>query len=292
MFCLISSDCVATSRPPTVARARSRRQQAAQHADGGGFARAVGAEEAEDFAAADVELTSIHGDEIAEALDQVAISTAGILHLSGGMLAQLLLRTSAMNTSSSDGTMALKRDDGDALRVQLLRASVPGVQEQMQIGAGRLHRQHAGLRFEQVSGGALIGGFDFVADLLRSCVSAPCGVSQRIMRPWCIKPDAIAALGFIQIGGGDENRQAVAHQLIENGPEIAARNRIDAVGGLVQKQHLRLVQQRAHQRQLLFHAAGEIAGAARAERLHARHAQQALASARSRSVFEMPNRSA
>ena len=34
--------------------AGGRLQQAAEHADGGGFARAVGAEEAEDFAAADV----------------------------------------------------------------------------------------------------------------------------------------------------------------------------------------------------------------------------------------------
>ena len=84
------------------------------------------------------------------------------------------------------------------------------------------------------------------------------GVSQRIRRPAIHQADAIGALGFVQIRRRHEHRQAVLHQLIENRPEIAARNRIDAIGRLVQKQHARLVQQRAHQRQLLLHAARKL----------------------------------
>src|SRR5689334_964507 len=44
-----------------------RRQEAAKHADGGGFARAVGAEEAEDFAAADLKGNMVGGRESAVA---------------------------------------------------------------------------------------------------------------------------------------------------------------------------------------------------------------------------------
>ena len=51
---------------------------------------------------------------------------------------------------------------------------------------------------------------------------------------------------------------------------------IDAVGRFVEKQHLRVMQQGAHERQLLLHAAGKIGGPAVAERLHARHAEQLL----------------
>src|SRR5258708_2166124 len=68
--------------------------------------------------------------------------------------------------------------------------------------------------------------------------------------------DAIRALGFVEISGADENGEPVLDQLVENRPEIATRDGIDAVGRFVEKQHARLVQQRAHQRQLLFHAAG------------------------------------
>ena len=79
--------------------ARSGLQQAAQHANGGGFARAVRAQESEDFAAADVEIDMIHGDEIAEALHQVVDFDGIRLH------ALSAFRIRPMNTSSSDGTI-------------------------------------------------------------------------------------------------------------------------------------------------------------------------------------------
>ena len=47
--------------------AAGRPQQAAQHADGGGLARAVGAQEAEDLARLDAEGQVVHGDEVTEA---------------------------------------------------------------------------------------------------------------------------------------------------------------------------------------------------------------------------------
>ena len=70
--------------------------------------------------------------------------------------------------------------------------------------------------------------------------------------------DAMAALGFIQIGSGQQDRQPLGGQVRERVPEFAARNRIDARGRLVEQQHPRLRHQRAGQRQLLLHAAAEL----------------------------------
>ena len=55
--------------------AGGRLEQAAQHADGGGFARAIGPEEAEDFAFGDGEIEMVDGDKIAERLMRLSITT-------------------------------------------------------------------------------------------------------------------------------------------------------------------------------------------------------------------------
>ena len=57
--------------PATSAPAGARPQQAAEDADDGRFAGAVGAEKAHDLAAADAKAHMIDGDEVAEALDQI-----------------------------------------------------------------------------------------------------------------------------------------------------------------------------------------------------------------------------
>ena len=65
------------------APAGSRCQQPAEHADDGGFARAVGSQKTEDFALGHLEGNVVHGHEIAEGLDQVANFKGGAV-LSGG----------------------------------------------------------------------------------------------------------------------------------------------------------------------------------------------------------------
>ena len=49
-----------------------RRDRAGEHADRRGLPAPVGAEEAEDLAARDVEVDAVHGGEVAEALGQAA----------------------------------------------------------------------------------------------------------------------------------------------------------------------------------------------------------------------------
>ena len=58
--------------------AASERQQPGEHLDDGGFAAAVGAEKAEDFALFDAEAHVVHGGEIAEAPDQMLRGDGGL----------------------------------------------------------------------------------------------------------------------------------------------------------------------------------------------------------------------
>ena len=88
------------------------------------------------------------------------------------------------------------------------------------------------------------------------------------------EPDAMAPLGFVEIGGRGENGDAFGEQGIENSPEVATRHRIDAVGRLVEQDHLGSVNQRADQAELLLHPAGKVPGQTAAEIAQAGRRQQ------------------
>ena len=90
------------------------------------------------------------------------------------------------------------------------------------------------------------------------------------------EPHAVAALGLVEIRGGDEDGYLLPQQLIKNPPKIPPRDRIDAVGRLVQEQHLGGVNQGAGQTQLLLHSARQIAGPASLERRQIAEGQQPL----------------
>ena len=77
---------------------------------------------------------------------------------------------------------------------------------------------------------------------------------------------AMASLGLVEIGGGDEDRHLLLLKLIENPPEIPPRHRINAVGRLVEEEYLGCVDQRAGQPEFLFHAAGQVARQAATKR--------------------------
>ena len=71
--------------------------------------------------------------------------------------------------------------------------------------------------------------------------------------------DAMAALGLVEVVGGDEDRDAGLREHVDQPPELPPRQRIDAAGRLVEEEDRRLVQDRAAERQPLAPAAGEIA---------------------------------
>src|SRR5574340_443298 len=98
-----------------------------------------------------------------------------------------------------------------------------------------------GFQFQQQAGNAL---FQFLRGIALDQAAA------------MHQTDAGAALRFVEIGGGNKDRHAFLEHGVVDAPEIAPRHRIDAVGGFVEKQDFRLVDQRARQSQLLLHAAG------------------------------------
>src|SRR5882757_7962613 len=69
-----------------------------------------------------------------------------------------------------------------------------------------------------------------------------------------------AAFGFVHVMGGDEESDAVAGKLKEKIPELAARDGIDAGGGLIKKQELGFVEHGAAECEALLPSAGKLSG--------------------------------
>src|SRR4030065_504218 len=78
--------------------------------------------------------------------------------------------------------------------------------------------------------------------------------------------DAVATLGFVEVGSGNKNRHPFLQKVVENPPEVPAGNRIYAIGGFVEEQDLGGMHQSASQTQFLFHAPRKILGQAVAKR--------------------------
>jgi hypothetical protein len=67
---------------------------------------------------------------------------------------------------------------------------------------------------------------------------------------------------LLHIGGGDDDAHAgvTLADLVDQVPELAARERVDTGGGVVQDQEVGIMNQCAAKAQLLLHSAGELAG--------------------------------
>ena len=74
--------------------------------------------------------------------------------------------------------------------------------------------------------------------------------------------EPIEPLRLLHVGGGDHDahRRSPRADAVDQLPELPARQRVDAGGRLVEDQQVRIVDQRAAQRQLLLHAARQLAG--------------------------------
>jgi hypothetical protein len=89
---------------------------------------------------------------------------------------------------------------------------------------------------------------------------------------------SLATLGLIQVGGADHHRQLLrADQLIDDRPELAPRDGVDADGGLIEQQQFGYAHERAREAQLLLHAPRKPAGEPPQERSKTGHVQQLAA---------------
>jgi hypothetical protein len=91
------------------------------------------------------------------------------------------------------------------------------------------------------------------------------------------QPGAVATRRLVHGRCRDQDRHALRQKVVEKVPELAATHRVDAVGRLVEQEHLGLVEQRARERELLVHAAREGLGAPVLELGEARDGEEPLA---------------
>ena len=89
------------------------------------------------------------------------------------------------------------------------------------------------------------------------------GVPSATSRAAIHQREPIAVFRLVHVVGRDENRHAFGAHLLDQFPELPARDRIDARRRLVEKDDRRPMQHRASQRQPLLPSAGECAGQAR-----------------------------
>src|SRR4030095_11633396 len=123
----------------------------------------------------------------------------------------------------------------------------------------------------------------------RPCDDLDHRIGNEVSQPWGLvvgndpalveERHARAAFGFVEVRRGHQNRQSAREKLGEKLPELTARDGIDAGGRLVEHDQLRFVDERARQRELLFHAARQSVGQPAAKRRELRHVEQLVAPA-------------
>jgi hypothetical protein len=79
------------------------------------------------------------------------------------------------------------------------------------------------------------------------------------------------------VGRGHQDSDALREELREELPEFAARHQVDTGRRLIEDDDLRLMHQRARQREFLLHAAGQLIGKPAPELRQLRHLEQAIA---------------
>ena len=139
-----------------------------------------------------------------------------------------------------------------------------------------LHVRHARDRCEKLGRRPRRVG-DHFEDLPAQRVLEALGPIDRQHAPLVQQHDPRAPLGLVQVRRGHDDREATREELGQQLPELAARHGIDARGRLVEQEHLRLVDERAGQGELLLHATREPIGAPRAKRRQLGHVQETIA---------------
>jgi hypothetical protein len=136
-----------------------------------------------------------------------------------------------------DGADAQGRDAAFGQQLQHALGGPRGVVgDHVDAVAEQAHRLPVQALAEQVASRAGLGGADFEdraphqpLDLVgRTEGQQPAAVDQG---------HAVAALRLVEIRRGDEDRHPLAQQLVEDPPEVAPRDRVHAVGRLVEEEH-------------------------------------------------------
>src|SRR3977135_3341034 len=85
--------------------------------------------------------------------------------------------------------------------------------------------------------------------------------------------DAMAALGFVQVGCSDKDRQTLRRQVGEYVPKLTTGYRIDAGSWLIEQQHSGLRTARENEGQFFFHPPLQFPGEPVRESVHIKHSK-------------------
>ena len=212
-------------------RARARLEQAREHPDRRRLARAVGPEEAEDAAAGHVEADGVDGREVAEAARQPARLQEG-LRDRGAHAATPSSSLFSTKTSSRDGESVSTSSGGTrpasccADRVRELVADArraadvePRAEERhvvdLRAAGEALAHVHA-VRGPHDEKAPRIGRHDLLAR------------PERRQPPLVEEADARGVLRLVHVGRRDQDRQPFVVELVQEPPELAPRDRVDA----------------------------------------------------------------
>ena len=185
-----------------------------------------------------------------------------------------------MKTSSSDGSTARTSASASTGRIAVAKASTaavprwPAGRAAGRRTCGRRPRRRVRRPRPPQRGRLRRHHFDEAA---RQLLPKAPGLVHRQHLPFVHQRNARTPLRFIEVGRGHHDGDAARQELRQQLPELPARDGIDTGRRLVQHDERRLVDERARQRQLLFHPARELAGQAVAERREPRHLQELLA---------------
>ena len=205
-------------------------QQAAQHAEGGGFARAVGAEQTENFAVRHVEGGVVHRHEIAETAHQIADGNRG------GVVAGKRRAAAFDGGHIGAGIVFLPRAQQHhkaVFQARRHRRNAFGRQPQacryLRAAHDKVHLPGMGHGVDDFGGiveqGCLNGARRHVGRR-RVAETMPFGLPAQALRrafgqelPFVHHIHLGAAFGFVHIGGGQHHRQRFfAHQLGDDFP--------------------------------------------------------------------------
>jgi hypothetical protein len=227
---------------------RARRHQAAQHLDRRGLAGAVGAEQAVDLAVADIEIDAFHGLEAA--VDPAQVDRGDRRSASSRLDAMAI-----GDRGHRDLALELPQD-GDERVLERGRRGAHALHSYPRLGQRRAHRALSGLDVghhhvqavaealnvrDAASPGkrgrraAQVVGLNLEA-LQTESLPQLCRRARAMDHAVVHERHAMAALGLVEIRRGEQDRHALGRELGQRVPELAARDRIDAGGRLVQQQ--------------------------------------------------------
>src|SRR5207248_2254939 len=106
-------------------------------------------------------------------------------------------------------------------------------------------------------GGERVAGFHIQKYMAGESVLQLRGRAERDYLAAIHERQPMEVLGFIHVVRADENRMSALGEIVDKMPERSAGERINAAGRLVQKEHGRIMQNRAAERQALLPSAAQ-----------------------------------